>query len=221
MKTRILSGLAVLLVAWGNLRRRQKPAVPPDHARNMQEGLALFKAKVRPVLLQHCLDCHGGKATKGDLDLSDREPLVKSGVLEGGSKESRLAVLIRHEDEPHMPQKAPKLPDATIADISRWIDLGAPYDRPLVDRHGDAKPSADRPTGSTSGRSGRWPSVSPPAVQDAAWVRTPDRSVHRRRARATRTEAQPDRRSPHADPPRLLRPDGLAPVARGGRRVRQ
>ena len=73
--------------------------------------------------MQHCLDCHGGKATKGDLDLSDRKPLVKSGVLEGGSKESRLAALIRHEEEPHMPQKAPKLPDATIAEI-------APLDRP-------------------------------------------------------------------------------------------
>ena len=25
-------------------------------------------------------------------------------------------------------------PDAMIADITRWIDLGAPFDRPLVDR---------------------------------------------------------------------------------------
>ena len=134
MKTCILPGLAVLLVAGATSAADEKPAVSPDHARNMQEGLALFKAKVRPALVKQCLDCHGGKATKGDLDLSDREPLMKSGALEGGSKESRLALLIRHEDEPHMPQKAPKLADAAIADIGRWIDLGAPYDRPLVDR---------------------------------------------------------------------------------------
>ena len=62
------------------------------------------------MLIQHCLDCHGGKATKGGLDLSDRKPLVDSGVLEGGGKESRLAALIRHEDEPHMPQKAAEAP---------------------------------------------------------------------------------------------------------------
>ena len=108
----------------------------------MQQGLALFKAKVRPVLVQHCLDCHGGKAKKGGLDLSDRKPLVDSGVLEGGGKESRLVALIRHEDDPHMPQKAAKLPDATIADIARWIDLGAPYDRPLVDRAATARGAA-------------------------------------------------------------------------------
>src|SRR5262249_41203566 len=108
--------LAVGLTSGSSVPADDKPTVPPDHARRMQEGLVLFKAKVRPALVRHCLDCHGGKATKGDLDLSDREPLMKAGVLEGGSKESRLAELIRHEDEPHMPQKAAKLPDAVIAD---------------------------------------------------------------------------------------------------------
>lgn len=118
--------ILALMAAVTSLRADDTPNVPPDHARRMQEGLALFKAKVRPVLMQHCLNCHGGKATKGDLDLSDRGTLMKSGVLDGGGKESRFAALIRHEDEPHMPQKAAKLPDVTIADLARWIDLGAP-----------------------------------------------------------------------------------------------
>ena len=132
----VVGGLVRLVPS---LRADDTPRVPADHARNMQQGLALFKAKVRPVLVKQCLDCHGGKAKKGGLDLSDRKPLVDSGVLEGGGKESRLAALIRHEDDPHMPQKAAKLPDAIIADITRWIDLGAPYDRPLVDRAAAAR----------------------------------------------------------------------------------
>ncbi len=178
MKTRIWPYFAVLTFAWltpaSSSPNDEKPSVPPDHARRMQEGLVLFKAKVRPVLEQHCLNCHGGKATKGDLDLSDREPLRKSGVLEGGSKESRLAVLIRHEDDPHMPQKAPKLPEATIAEIGRWIDLGAPYDRPLVDRVSAARPSA----GQAQGRPNFWSfrplaAASPPRAHDPSWVRTP------------------------------------------------
>jgi mono/diheme cytochrome c family protein len=171
MKTRLLPGLAVFLVVGVTCADDKKPAVSPEHARNMREGLALFKAKVRPVLVKQCLDCHGGKATKGDLDLSDREPLVKSGVLEGGSKESRLALLIRHEDEPHMPYKAPKLGDAAIADIGRWIDLGAPYDSPLVDRNVSTKPTV-------TGNSDFWSfrplaRVSPPTVNDDAWTSTP------------------------------------------------
>lgn len=183
--TRILPGLAVLLVVAGTAladddtsdRGKPKatpgPAVSAGHARAMQEGLALFKAKVRPLLVTHCLACHGGKAVKGDLDLSDREPLIKSGTLEGGSKQSRLVLLIRHEDEPHMPRKAPKLADAAIADISRWIDLGAPYDRPLVDRNSKASPIT-----TTTGDPNFWSfrplvRVNPPSVKNPAWARTP------------------------------------------------
>ncbi len=99
--------------------------IPPDHAAKMQRGLELFKAKVRPVLVAHCLDCHGGKATKGELDLSDRKRLVESGVIDGGGTKCRLYALVSHAEKPHMPQKAPKLPDAVIADIATWIDLGA------------------------------------------------------------------------------------------------
>ena len=99
----------------------------------MAQGLALFKERVRPLLIAHCLDCHGGKTKKGDFDLSDRAPLIESGVIDGGAKASRLYALITHADEPHMPSKKPKLPAADIDIIARWIDLGAPYDKPLID----------------------------------------------------------------------------------------
>ncbi|HEV3120562.1 MAG TPA: hypothetical protein VGY53_01600, partial [Isosphaeraceae bacterium] len=72
---------------------QEKPKVPADHPRRMQEGLELFRKHVRPVLVENCLKCHGGTTTKGDLDLSDRAPLLESGVIEGG-KESRLLALI-------------------------------------------------------------------------------------------------------------------------------
>ena len=179
MNSRIWPGLTALFLAMAGLvpapRADDPPGVPADHARKMQQGLALFKAKVRPVLVQHCLDCHGGKAKKGGLDLSDRKPLVDSGVLEGGGKESRLATLIRHEDDPHMPQKAAKLPDATIADIARWIDLGAPFDRPLVDRAATARIRQQVPLRPTriSGRSGRWRLPRHPPVAKRGWARTP------------------------------------------------
>ena len=111
----------------------------------MQEGLALFKEKVRPALIKHCLNCHGGKTIKGGFDLSDRDRLVAAGVLEGGGKASRLTALIRHTEEPHMPQKAAKLPDETIAAIARWIDCGRPYDQPLAPRPAVAAGRNGRP----------------------------------------------------------------------------
>ena len=96
--------LAVCSVAVA--RVQQKPAtVPPDHATKMAEGLALFKDRVRPLLITQCLECHGGKAKKGDLDLSDRKLLMESGVIEGGGKASRIYALITHAEEPHMPSE--------------------------------------------------------------------------------------------------------------------
>jgi len=154
MKTRMLPALAVVMVAGATSVADEKPAVSPEHARNMQEGLALFKAKVRPVLVKQCLDCHGGKATKGDLDLSDREPLMKSGALEGGSKESRLALSIRHEDEPHMPQKAAKLPTRRLPTSA----AGSIWEPPTIVRSSIGRLSRSIQSSVTPilGRFGRW-----------------------------------------------------------------
>jgi mono/diheme cytochrome c family protein len=152
--------------------QEEKKAVPADHPERMRQGLVLFKEHVRPALVQHCLMCHGGKTTKGKFDLSDRGPLEKSGAIDGGGKESRLYALITHAEEPHMPQKGPKLSTATADQIARWIDLGAPYDAPLVERPAAAaarSPVLDRDFWSFRPLQ----DPKPPSVQNAEWIRTP------------------------------------------------
>ena len=170
MKTRILPGLAVLLVAGATSAADEKPAVSPEHARNMQEGLALFKAKVRPVLVKQCLDCHGGKATKGDLDLSDREPLMKSGALEGGSKESRLALLSATRTSPTCPRR----PRSSPTRRSPTSAAGSIWEPPTTVRSSIGRRVA-KPT--VAGEPDFWSfrplaRVSPPTVKDPAWART-------------------------------------------------
>ena len=147
----------------------------------------------------------------------------KAECSKAAANECRLVALIRHADEPHMPQKAPKLPDATIADIVRWIDLVRPYDRPLVDRAAVRGRAGRQPESSergTSGRSVHWPPSSPRRYAIRTWIRTPIDRFILATPGASRAEAESACRPPHADPPRLLRPDGLAPFARGDRRVR-
>jgi len=119
----------------------QKPAsrVDKDHAAKMARGLALFKEQVRPVLIKNCLRCHGGKATESEFDLHDRDGLLKGGttgpaIVPGKARDSLLLRLVRHEKEPHMPQGSAKLSDSTIRYLADWIDLGAPYDRSLLDK---------------------------------------------------------------------------------------
>ncbi len=111
-------------------------ALPADHAERMTKGLAMFK-ETGPLLKEHCLRCHGGDKMKGEFDLATREGLLaggKDGVagVPFDAPGSRLLKLLRHEEEPHMPDKKPPLPDEVIAKLAAWIDHGAPYDAPLV-----------------------------------------------------------------------------------------
>src|SRR6266487_2562458 len=120
--------------------------LPADHAGRMARGLQTFQKDVRSLLIDQCLRCHGGKKTKGGLVLTTREDLLKGGtdgvvLVPFNARSSRLLQLIRHDEEPHMPDKKPRLPEAAIAKIAAWIDDGAPYDRPLI---GDQGPGRDK-----------------------------------------------------------------------------
>jgi hypothetical protein len=111
--------------------------VDADHAAKMTRGLEVFKKQVQPILLKGCVRCHGGKKIEGELDLTEREGLLRGGgrgpaILAGNGKDSLLYKLITHTRDPHMPRSSPKLSDEAIAQIALWIDLGAPYDKPLV-----------------------------------------------------------------------------------------
>jgi len=159
--------------------------VAASHAVDMEKGLAIFNSDVAGLLTEHCVKCHGGeKGTKGGFDLSTREVAVKEGdtgfgIVPGRSAESLLVTSIRHTDpDLKMPKKADKLPDAAIAKITQWVDLGAPFAKPLV----AGKSTRDKSKVSEEDRK-FWSfqplaRPQPPAVKNEAWCRTPiDRFV--------------------------------------------
>ncbi|HJZ54273.1 MAG TPA: DUF1549 domain-containing protein, partial [Gemmataceae bacterium] len=115
---------------------KDKP-LDPEHAAKMAKGAELFKTTVRGILQAKCVKCHTGERVEGEFDMTTRESLLKGGasgpaVVPGDHNKSLLYQLVSHQKQPHMPHERPKLPDAEIARIAEWIDLGAPYDRPLV-----------------------------------------------------------------------------------------
>ncbi|MBI3414896.1 MAG: DUF1549 domain-containing protein [Verrucomicrobia bacterium] len=119
--------------------------LPSDHAERMARGLKLFYQSVRAVLNENCLKCHGGEKTKGEFDLTTREGLLNGGaegaaIVLWDAKASKLVKLISHTDDPHMPSKQEKLSDDAIRQIAAWIDNGAPYDKPLLEKLPTAKP---------------------------------------------------------------------------------
>ncbi len=148
--------------------------VAPDHAERMKQGLKVFTEHVRPLLVEHCLDCHGGKQIKADFNLATRDALMESGMIDDDAESSHMLSLINHTEEPHMPAKAKKLPDDAIAHIAKWIDLGAPYDKPLRENAAEKK-STDEITAVERDFWSLRPLAitAPPRVKNGSWGRTP------------------------------------------------
>jgi uncharacterized protein DUF1549/uncharacterized protein DUF1553/cytochrome c len=177
--TATIAVAGMILVA--PLAIRAAEPVDIEHAAKMTKGLELFKDHVRPLLLERCFKCHGGESVESGFDMTDRDGLLKGGdsgtvVVANRSSESLLCKLIAHEKKPYMPHEADKLPAAAIEEVAAWIDLGAPYDRPLK----EAKPAEAQWTEKVVPAEARkfWAfrrlaSVQPPEVKRTDWCQTP------------------------------------------------
>jgi cytochrome c553 len=168
------------------------------------DGIEFFEKKIRPVLVQHCYECHSKDAKKqrGGLLLDSRSGIRKGGdtapaVVPGKPGHSLLLKAIRQTDpELKMPPKG-KLPDSVIADFERWIALGAPDPR-------DAKPAKTAGIDFEAAKK-HWsyqPIRKPPlpAVKQSAWAQMP--LDHFILAKLEEKGLSP---SPPADPRTLLR----------------
>jgi len=107
------------------------PSIRADDA-----GIELFERKIRPVLAEHCYQCHAvtAKKVRGGLLLDSREALRKGGesgpaLISGDPDKSLLIKAIRHTDEALKMPPQKKLPQTVIADFEAWIKMGAPDPR--------------------------------------------------------------------------------------------
>jgi hypothetical protein len=100
------------------------------------EHTEFFERKIRPVLVEHCYECHSASAKKlkGGLLLDSRAGVVNGGdngpaITPGQPEASLLIQAVRHTDpDLAMPPKR-KLPDHIIADLETWVRMGAPDPR--------------------------------------------------------------------------------------------
>jgi hypothetical protein len=174
-----LTALALLLPVGPLAAATPTPKVPADHAQRMALGQELFKQHVRGLLTARCLKCHGGEKTRSGLDLTTREGLLKGGdhgavIVAGKGKDSRLFKLVARLAKPHMPPTGPALTRQQLSRLAVWIDLGAPYDKPLLVKAGRArKPMvvSDEDRKFWSFRPLKRPA--PPTPKNNAWGRTP------------------------------------------------
>jgi len=119
-----------------------------------------FEQKLRPLLVAHCLECHGSDTRKrqAGLRLDSRAGWAQGGdsgpaIVPGEPERSLLIAAVRHADSaPKMPPKG-KLSAAQIADLETWIKEGAadPRQAPAADGS-DGKPTARGPLTMAEGR---------------------------------------------------------------------
>ena len=149
----------------------------PMSAEEDQAGVAFFESRIRPVLVQHCYECHSSQADelKGGLSLENAASVVRGGdsgtAVVGGKPDESLILDALKYDGLEMPP-AGKLPASVIQDFEKWIAMGAPDPR-----EGDAaKPHAPSAINIAAGRM-FWAFQPPvksaiPAVKDAYWPAT-------------------------------------------------
>ena len=96
------------------------------------EQLEFFEKQIRPLLVEHCSECHGAKKSEAGLRLdtkqgftkgSDTGPIFVVGNVDG----SKLIKALSYRDgETQMPPKG-KLSDEKIAVFKKWLEMGSPW----------------------------------------------------------------------------------------------
>ena len=154
---------------------------PAGHATLPADQLAFFEKHVRPVLVEHCYSCHSAEAekVKGGLTLDTRQGLLLGGesghpgVTPGRPDQSTLyeAVTWANPDM-QMPPKD-KLPGEAIANLKKWIEMGAPDPREQI----VPNPAGGRRVIDMAEGRQHWAFQKPvapalPAVQTEGWAKT-------------------------------------------------
>ena len=104
----------------------------PASADLSEQQREFFESRIRPVLVEHCYQCHNSiNQTDSGLALDHRMGLLQGGaggqiVVPGKPSVSRLLAILRHEIAGlEMPSGGGRLSDAVIADFEHWIATGA------------------------------------------------------------------------------------------------
>ena len=129
--TRLISMLVAILGLLTQLGFAEDPTS------DSKAGIRFFEAKIRPIFVKHCYECHSAKsdASEGGLRLDSRRAIRTGGdrgpaIVPGLPEKSLLLTAVTHTDpDLKMPPRKRRLPDTVIADLRRWIKMGAPDSR--------------------------------------------------------------------------------------------
>ncbi|WP_235934724.1 PSD1 and planctomycete cytochrome C domain-containing protein [Candidatus Laterigemmans baculatus] len=116
----------VLLIPGAPPAVQAKPVSPEDRT--------FFETRIRPVLVEHCYECHAADSADlgGGLRLDSHDAIRRGGqtgsVLVAGEPADSLLIQALRYEGPEMPPEQP-LPESVIRDFEVWVERGAPDPR--------------------------------------------------------------------------------------------
>ena len=99
-----------------------------------------FETRIRPVLVQHCSQCHGANVRKAGLRLDVKHQAFNGGdsgpvIIPRNSAQSELLRRIASADpDVRMPPKGEPLSSNEMSLLAEWIDAGADWPETDYDR---------------------------------------------------------------------------------------
>lgn len=103
---------------------------------NLVSGQSIhFQTEVRPILMEHCAECHGGVKKASGFSVLSRASMLQEGdsgdpgFVTGNSEESALITRIRSKDldERMPPEGQDALSAHQVEVLTKWVDQGAPW----------------------------------------------------------------------------------------------
>lgn len=138
--------LATACFALTDVASADEAKVPESPAVDAAEGITFFENKIRPLLADHCYECHDENTQESELRVDSLKGMLVGG-LAGASlipskpESSLIIAAVGYRDSTLQMPPDEKLSDAQIADLTRWVAMGAPH--PDSDGMQSIKPRGD------------------------------------------------------------------------------
>ncbi|MEX0742404.1 MAG: c-type cytochrome domain-containing protein, partial [Phycisphaeraceae bacterium] len=150
-------------------------------------ALEHFERRIRPVLAERCLECHGSSRARNGLRLDSAAAMLQGGdsgpaIVPGNAEASLLIRAISYHDSTLQMPPRNRMSEQVVADFVRWVNSGA------VDPREEAVATEEAPRWAGSSfdvaearehwsfsppRAVEPPAVEPPAVEHDEWGRDP------------------------------------------------